>query len=202
MEFAELGDQFLLISRDNDGKIYVMSTESYDLPIICEVPDAKGTFALGSFTKSEAKEMVVEDGSLWFFNSSKNCFDKEEDSFPFELGSYITAMDTDNDGINEVLGFSGLLKLYSALDMSIVWTHSPDIWIDSLDIFDVDGDGRLDVIYGDDQWGALHALDGETGKEFWSLDNPEHGVTSIVIGDLNGDGQANEIAWGGNDLIN
>ena len=55
--------------------------------------------------------------------------------------------------------------------------------------------GVLDILYGDDQWGNIYALDSQTGEEFWKIRNPEHGVTAIAVADFDGDGSI-EIAWG------
>ena len=65
----------------------------------------------------------------------------------------------------------------------------------ALIIGDVDTDGTLDVVYGDDQWGEIHALVPNNGFEFMRIDNPEHGVTDVVIADMNMDG-INEVMWG------
>ncbi len=51
------------------------------------------------------------------------------------------------------------------------------------------------MLYGDDQWGEVHALDGNTGEEFLTIDNPEHGVTIIIVDDFDNDGK-NDLAWG------
>ncbi len=59
---------------------------------------------------------------------------------------------------------------------------------------DYNSDGAIDVIYGDDQWGEIHALDSQTGEELGQVDNPEHGVVGLSIGDYDGDG-INEISW-------
>ncbi len=62
-------------------------------------------------------------------------------------------------------------------------------------IGDADSDGIADILHGDDQWGSIHVLVPTNGFEFMTLDNPEHGVTDIVVADLNMDG-VNEVMWG------
>ncbi len=53
----------------------------------------------------------------------------------------------------------------------------------------------MDVVYGDDQWGEIHALNSSTGVEFMVVDNPLHGVTKILVEDFDSDGM-NDLAWG------
>jgi outer membrane protein assembly factor BamB len=60
---------------------------------------------------------------------------------------------------------------------------------------DVHANAGLELVYGDAQWGSIYILDGEDGSELWSVENPEHGVTEISIGDVDGD-DTEEILWG------
>ena len=60
---------------------------------------------------------------------------------------------------------------------------------------DVDGNGTLELLYGDAQWGSVHVLNGSTGAPLWAVANPEHGVTDVAVGDVDGDG-VREVVWG------
>ena len=51
------------------------------------------------------------------------------------------------------------------------------------------------MIYGDGQWGEVHAYDPVTLTQKWEIKNPDHGVTDIAVFDTDGDG-ALEIIWG------
>ncbi len=66
--------------------------------------------------------------------------------------------------------------------------------MNALTFGDFDSDGDLDVIYGDDQWGEVHGIDAQTGIQIGYIDNPEHGVVGLSIGDYDNDG-VNEVSW-------
>ncbi|MBI4885180.1 MAG: VCBS repeat-containing protein [Actinobacteria bacterium] len=55
-------------------------------------------------------------------------------------------------------------------------------------VADIDGDGRLEVVLPSGCSGRLHAFDGLTGDEEWSLDLGPVTQTSPSIGDIDGDG--------------
>jgi hypothetical protein len=60
---------------------------------------------------------------------------------------------------------------------------------------DVDDDGIEDLLYADAQWGEIHCYDVVTVTQKWEIDNPEHGVTNLVVKDTDEDGDL-EILWG------
>ena len=60
--------------------------------------------------------------------------------------------------------------------------------IGGLRLADVTNDGMPEVLIGDNQWGSIHVYDLNTQAQLWSVSNPEHGVTDVAVGDVNGDG--------------
>ena len=60
---------------------------------------------------------------------------------------------------------------------------------------DINGDGRDEILYGDGQWGSIHAMNAVNGTQLWAISNPEHGVTRIAVSDVDGDGNL-EVMWG------
>ncbi|HMV66582.1 MAG TPA: VCBS repeat-containing protein [Myxococcota bacterium] len=53
---------------------------------------------------------------------------------------------------------------------------------------DLDGDGQVELLVGDDQWGAVHGYRLATRHELWAIQNPEHGVNGLAAADLDRDG--------------
>jgi outer membrane protein assembly factor BamB len=86
------------------------------------------------------------------------------------------------------------LAVYDTVSHSLRY-QIPVFNLAAVRVADVEGDGALELVYGDAQWGGVHVLDGATGSEKWEVDNPEHGVTDIAVGDVDGDGTA-EILFG------
>ena len=58
------------------------------------------------------------------------------------------------------------------------------ISVDALTLFDVNGDGILDILYGDDQWGNIYSIDSITGEVFWQVKNLDHGVMDFASKDI------------------
>src|SRR4030095_8428221 len=64
------------------------------------------------------------------------------------------------------------------------WSIQTPQDIGAIDVADVDNDGTPEVIIGDGQWGNVHVHDLITQTLKWEVNNPEHGVTNIAIGDV------------------
>jgi hypothetical protein len=75
------------------------------------------------------------------------------------------------------------------------WEHTSAHDINALTVVDSDGDTTPEVIYGDGQWGSVHILAGETGLVISSIKNPDHGVTDILVAELDGS-EGLELIWG------
>jgi hypothetical protein len=75
------------------------------------------------------------------------------------------------------------------------WSINTPEDIGAIQMADVDGDGRPEVIIGDGQWGEVHVHDLITQARKWAVANPEHGVTNIAVGDVDGDGVV-DLLWG------
>lgn len=113
------------------------------------------------------------------------------------FGAKVRLADLDGDGMQEIIGASAWYKItiFDADLKSPTWEISTSLDIGSVTVSDTDGDGIPEIIYGDGQWGKLHAIDVRTKKEKWAVNNPEHGVSGIAVGDVDQDGK-NELIWG------
>ncbi|NIT60345.1 MAG: hypothetical protein GWN00_30325, partial [Aliifodinibius sp.] len=59
---------------------------------------------------------------------------------------------------------------------------------DALYVTDIEGDGEIEILMGNGQWGDINCFSASTQQLLWQINNPEHGVTNIMIGDPDRDG--------------
>ncbi len=175
------------------SKLFVLN--SLDLSEIAVLENVPQNFVTGSFTEANTKEVLFSDGAVYRFENSELVLHKQL-SVSIN-GEHLITVDINNDGLDEVINGQSWysIEMLSPSTESILWTAQSDLDIDKVIVADIDNDGTDDLVYGDGQWGSLYALSLTTGVEFWSINNPEHGVSGIVVDDLNGDGKQN-IAWG------
>jgi hypothetical protein len=113
------------------------------------------------------------------------------------FGRHLQNADIDNDGKNELIAAEAWY-IVGAFDVDKKlpkWSISTDLDIGAINVTDIDKDGIQELIIGDGQWGNVYAVNTVTKEEEWSIQNPEHGVTNIAVGDVNNDG-VEEVFWG------
>lgn len=115
------------------------------------------------------------------------------------FGSKVQLADLDDDSMQEIVGASAWYKItiFDADRKTPVWEITTDLDISALLVSDVDGDNVPEIIYGDGQWGQIHAYDVRTRTKRWALPNLGHSVSGIGTGDVDLDGKR-EVYWGSN----
>jgi hypothetical protein len=152
--------------------------------------------AAGNVDDDDAPEIVVARGRDpgWVLNGATHAI---EWTNAFGFGDMVRLGDLDGDGRDEVV--SGYrwddIRVFDADLRSLAASIPVDHDLAALRVADVDGDGGLEIVYGDGQWGRLYVHDGATRALEWSVPNPEHGVTDIAVGDADDDGTP-ELLWG------
>ncbi|HXE95958.1 MAG TPA: FG-GAP-like repeat-containing protein, partial [Dongiaceae bacterium] len=118
-------------------------------------------------------------------------------SYINSFGAKVRLADLDGDGKQEIICASSWAKItiFDAALQSPVWEIPTSQDIGAVTIADADGDGIPEIIYGDGQWGKVHAVDVRTHAERWAVSNPEHGVSGIAMADVDADGKK-ELLWG------
>lgn len=113
------------------------------------------------------------------------------------FGAKVRLGDLDGDGMQEIIGMSSWYKItiFDADLKSPAWEIATSLDIGTAEVIDTDGDGIPEIVYGDGQWGKVHAVDVRTHSEKWAVNNPEHGVSGIALGDVDQDG-SKELLWG------
>lgn len=184
------GNKELVAIGSNETKIFNITSNtllhSYDF--------GGDSGVVGSFTSAESIEIVLSDGDVYTIDGA----DSELIwSYSEGFGYLQLASDINDDGIDELIAAKPWydLSAYDVVNQSQLWSHTSDLDIDALYVFDTNDDGKEEVIYGDGQWGSIHALNSSNGESLWNINNPEHGVTQIMIADLDNDTDL-EIFWG------
>lgn len=113
------------------------------------------------------------------------------------FGNHVALANLDPDPRSEIVG-SGIWGHIGIVDAvlqveqgSISTSHD----VGAIAVLDVEGDGPLEIVYGDGQFGRIHVHDAVTLAEKWSVDNPENGVTNLAVGNVDGD-PTPELVWG------
>ena len=109
----------------------------------------------------------------------------------------ITAVDLNNDGLNEVVAGSTDGKVYAfSSSGSEIWSFNVGGRVNSIHASDVDKDGEIEVICGLED-ATIYLLDSE-GRQKWSFIFPPHigkpSVVTVFTADLNLDGREEIIA--------
>ncbi len=188
---------------DNDGVselvlVTTSKTHLYDLTgFIQEAEILYGATAIevGNVDNDSANEIILASGRVLEFDGLNTVV--EWDYSVSGFGAHIELVDVNADGINDIVGAETwyYLTTFDANLQSPVWQIRTSHDIGALTVSDVNGDGAKEILYGDAQWGSIHALDAQSGLELWRIANPDHGTTNIAVVDSDSDG-AIEVIWG------
>lgn len=183
-----------LLIRTSDNKLHIFNSVSMQLQQSYSDINAD-IAATGAFTAKDVSELLLTNGEIHRFENGTLVLQKALSS---TLGNKNLTVDTNGDGISELVSSDiwGTVRLTDTRQDVVLWTHQPELDVTTVTVADLDQDGKLDIIYGDGQWGELHALKASNGEEFWSISNPNHGVTNIIVADMDNDGKQ-DIGWGG-----
>lgn len=166
-------------------------TWAYTLDYTGDVWGGPG-LAVGQVDDDRAMEIIVGFGAVvdralsveqWFYN----------EGFGIEMGT----ADVDADGRDEIVGMSGWYRI-TAFDVDLrtpKWQIETGSDHDSLYLADVAGDPTPEILVGEGQWGEVKVYDAQNQQLLWGVDNPEHGVSGIGVGDANDDGEL-DLIWG------
>jgi K319-like protein/VCBS repeat protein len=180
----------------SDGiKVFVYSTETGMLK--WSSPTGGGSsIAVGNVDGDPALEIVTTatGGKGYVIDGVSGSIEWE---YVNSFGAQVGLGDLDGDGMQEIVGASGWDKItiFDADRKTPVWEIVTSHDIGTLLVADADGDGVPEIIYGDGQWGQIHAIDARSHVQKWSVNNPDHGVSGVALGDVDRDG-TKELLWG------
>jgi hypothetical protein len=161
---------------------------SADLPL-------RGTLAVGNVDTDPNREIVTAGGYVFDGVTHAN-----EWAYGPGFGRAAATGDLDGDGVDEIVGMEDWdrFKGYSAILKSPVWEKT-GFDFDALLVQDMDGDGKAEIFVGDGQWGNVtgykYFKNTNSLLEVFKVNSQDHGVTSLAMGDVDGDG-SKELVWG------
>ncbi len=187
-----LGPQQLLV-HDESKQLRVVDPISFEIKATQPLEYAD-IVAMGSFTQKDTTQVVFSDGAIYSLVNNQLELAKNMATTP---RTKVQVYDRNDDGFDELIWSEGWynIRVYSPLTDEVVLSISTFLNIDSLNMFDIDNDGKKELIYGDGQWGSLHAIDLSNNEEKWSISNPEHGVSNVAFADFDLDGKL-DVTWG------
>lgn len=194
--------QLLLADIDNNGsdELIAVSTDQTNIfnistkELIASYSFGGEHAAVGQFVAGGALEIAFGSGHVYQLSEQT---EQLIWSYGEPFGRHLTTVNLDEDSSDELITAKSWydIQAFDIDSQSKIWSYKADLDIDALLTFDIDGDGKKELLYGDGQWGSIHALDAASGERLWSLANPDHGVTNIMISDLDNDSEL-EIFWG------
>jgi hypothetical protein len=97
--------------------------------------------------------------------------------------------DIDGDGMDELIAAHAFVDIRAYdVDLQQVKWSIPESDLGSIDLKDVDGNGTLDVIVGENQFGSAVVYDTTTLQQIGSVHNPDAGIHAVCAGDFDQDG--------------
>jgi len=144
-----------------------------------------------SLDSDPAREIVLSYGAVidpvqsveqWFYNEG--------------FGIAMQGANVDGDAAEELITMSDWQNV-TAFDVDL---QTPRWQIDtgdndSLLVADVTGSESPEILVGEGQWGSVAVYDSQTQALLWNVQNPEHGVSGMGVGDADSDGEL-DLIWG------
>jgi hypothetical protein len=153
------------------------------------------SLALGNVDTDAALEIVTAKGYVYDGATQVNQW-----AYGPGFGSRVDTGDLDGDGVEEIVGMADWYTVtgFNAVLKSPIWeVKTSDN--DALLVTDFEGDAKAEILVGAGQWGNVTAYRYEASNNtvpvIFTINSQDHGVSSIGVGDVDGDGKT-EFVWG------
>ncbi len=180
-------NELVAISAD---QTLVFNIETYQIKYT--YPFGARDAVFGHFTSADKVELALSSGKIYSINGANTQLVWSEVIDIFNLD----VSDADKNNVDElIITTKSEIKTYNINEKKLVWSVASEVGASALRMFDLNNDGVKEVLYGDGQWGKIHALNPLTGTELWSVENPDWNVTDILVADIDEDAKL-ELIWG------
>lgn len=185
------GFEEIIVTTENNTYLYHPQT----LTMEGQIAVGGRELSVGNVDNDSLLEMVYVEGPVVQYDGSTAI--QQWDFSGFSPGRWLELGDLDGDGIEELIVarswyYIDILDAENRTPLRQITTSSN---ISQLKVVDVTGDNLPEVLYGDQQHGGVHAIDGVSLDELWELDNPTSGAPGIEVADVDDDGDL-EVIWG------
>lgn len=194
--------QVLWVDADNDGTpelVYCTDTQTFllnpdDFTLKRTIGYGAVSMEFGNVDSGSAAELVYSSGEVVRLSTTQASLVWE---FQSDAYGKVGLTDLDGDGMQEIVFAKSWysIDIYDADTKTLKYKIDSDLDIDALQLADVNGDGKKEILYGDGQWGNIYCHNAVNGQLMWSVNNPEHGTTAVNVADTDNDGTL-ELMWG------
>jgi hypothetical protein len=197
--FSSISDM-TIADVDNDGEQEIVTSSSSGL-VVHHAETYAVEWQTASYGSGQVEVANVDGDAAPEIVTTMHVIDgishTLEWSYSSGFGAIVQLADIDDDQVAEIVAAESWYQInaFDADMQSPKWDIPVDLDIDALVVTDFDDDGVQEIVYGDGQWGQIHVIDSTTLGQEWYISNPEHGVTGIGFGDVDGDGVL-EVLWG------
>lgn len=193
---------------NNDGTAEIIVSDAsnlillnkYTLEVEVSLAINAGDFDIGNVDSDANLEIVFTHGLAIEMDEAGNVTNEYDFDLDSDTGysGQIILENIDDDAYDEAIVAYSWNKIiaYDVNTNSEKYEIAINNESDAFTMFDVDNDGKKEIIHGDGQFGKLSCYNAETGALIWQVDNPSYGVTGIAFGDFDNDGSL-EFVWGG-----
>ncbi|GAB5452548.1 MAG: hypothetical protein Hals2KO_28760 [Halioglobus sp.] len=181
----------VIVATENNTYLYNALTLAKE----SEISVGGRDLSVGNVDSDPFLEMVYVEGPVVQYDGSTAI--QQWDFSGFSPGNWLELGDLDNDGVEELI----VARRWYYIDILDAENRTPlrqittSTNISQLKVVDVTGDAVPEVLYGDEQHGEVHAIDGVSLDQLWELDNPTSGAPGIEVADIDNDGDL-EVIWG------
>jgi outer membrane protein assembly factor BamB len=157
--------------------------------MLIEIPGGGDFLEIGQVDDDPSLEAVTSKGAVFdLATGALEWHQLDRDRTDLRL------IDIDGDGRDEIIAATDhSIRAFDAELRSEKWSISVDD-PRSIEVDDIDLDGELELIVGDQQRTEIHCFEVSSGSLEWTLHSPDGGIAQLCVGDLDLDG-TRELCW-------
>ncbi|WKN44962.1 FG-GAP repeat domain-containing protein [Tunicatimonas pelagia] len=197
IEFGDVdNNQFIDLVATNGDTTYIFNN---DYTLKFKIPKGAPHFKIGNIDSDNKNEIIYSDGDIVEIVDQN--VQQKYTFFTEDVGLDIGLAQIDDDGILDVVyGSNNSIYAYNFNTNQLIWEsswESPDQehYVTGIWLGDYNEDQKTDVLVGDQREDLIFGINGETGKEEFTLKAKTHDPpVNVAVANLDTDA-ALEIVW-------